>query len=43
MKNIKEEMNPFRDQEKFMRACDQTVGEVNQKQYTLYKDLIGEE
>jgi predicted HAD superfamily Cof-like phosphohydrolase len=43
MKNIKEEMNLFHDQEKFMRACDQTVGEVNQKQYTLYKDLIGEE
>jgi len=35
--------NVFRDQAKFMRACDQTVGEINQKQYTLYKDLIGEE
>ena len=35
--------NPFRDQEKFMRACDQTVGDSNPKQYALYKDLIGEE
>ena len=36
-------MNTFRDQEKFMRACEQTVGEHNPKQYALYKDLIGEE
>jgi predicted HAD superfamily Cof-like phosphohydrolase len=36
-------MNPFRDQEKFMRACDQTVGEFNEKQYKLYVDLIREE
>jgi predicted HAD superfamily Cof-like phosphohydrolase len=36
-------MNPFRDQEKFMRACDQTVGEVNYQQYQLYKRLIEEE
>jgi len=35
--------NPFRDQEKFMRACDQTVGEVNEKQFDLYKNLIEEE
>lgn len=35
--------NPFRDQEKFMRACDQTVGEVNYQQYQLYKNLIEEE
>ena len=35
--------NPFRDQEKFMRACDQTVGEENQDQYRLYLDLIDEE
>lgn len=35
--------NPFRDQEKFMRACDQTVGELNQKQFELYKNLIEEE
>ena len=35
--------NPFKDQEKFMTACDQTVGEFNQKQYTLYRDLISEE
>ena len=39
--------NPFRDQEKFMRACDQTVGrvnnEINEDQYDLYLDLIKEE
>ena len=35
--------NPFRDQEKFMRACDQTVGEINQNQFELYKNLIEEE
>ena len=36
-------MNPFRDQEKFMRACDQTVGEVNYQQKQLYFKLIEEE
>ena len=35
--------NPFRDQEKFMRACDQTVGEFNEAQYQLYCNLISEE
>ena len=35
--------NPFRDQEKFMRACDQTVGTLNQDQYKLYLDLMEEE
>ena len=35
--------NPFRDQEKFMRACDQSVGEINEKQFDLYKNLIEEE
>jgi predicted HAD superfamily Cof-like phosphohydrolase len=35
--------NPFRDQEKFMRACDQTVGEFNNEQFTLYLNLIKEE
>lgn len=35
--------NPFKDQSKFMRACDQTVGEVNYQQYQLYKRLIEEE
>ena len=35
--------NAFRDQEKFMKACDQTVGDVNQKQFELYKNLIEEE
>ena len=35
--------NPFRDQEKFMRACDQTVGEFNQNQFNMYLGLIEEE
>ena len=37
-------MNPFRDQEKFMRACGQTVGgEFNKDQFNLYVSLIEEE
>lgn len=36
-------MNPFRDQEKFMRACDQTVEGYNDAQFKLYYDLIAEE
>jgi predicted HAD superfamily Cof-like phosphohydrolase len=35
--------NPFKDQEKFMKACDQTVGELNETQYKLYLDLMEEE
>jgi predicted HAD superfamily Cof-like phosphohydrolase len=35
--------NPFRDQEKFMRACDQTVGDLNAEQYKLYLALMDEE
>jgi len=35
--------NPFRDQEKFMRACDQTVDHYNEDQYRLYVKLIEEE
>ena len=35
--------NPFRDQEKFMRACDQPVGTLNEAQYKLYLDLMEEE
>ena len=35
--------NPFRDQEKFMRACDQSVEEFNQEQFKLYLSLIEEE
>ena len=35
--------NLFRDQEKFMRACDQSVGEFNEAQYKLYSNLIEEE
>jgi predicted HAD superfamily Cof-like phosphohydrolase len=36
--------NPFRDQEKFMKACDQTAGgEFNQDQFKMYLGLIEEE
>jgi hypothetical protein len=35
--------NPFRDQEKFMRACDQSVGLSNELQYAMYIKLINEE
>lgn len=35
--------NVFQDQEKFMRACDQTVGEINYQQKQLYFNLIEEE
>lgn len=35
--------NPFRDQEKFMRACDQTVDSYNNGQVALYANLIKEE
>jgi predicted HAD superfamily Cof-like phosphohydrolase len=37
-------MNPFRDQAKFMKACDQSVGgEFNEEQFNLYVSLIEEE
>ena len=35
--------NPFRDQEKFMRACDQSVDGFNKDQFALYFNLIKEE
>ena len=35
--------NPFRDQEKFMRACDQTADDLNPEQFELYVKLINEE
>jgi predicted HAD superfamily Cof-like phosphohydrolase len=35
--------NPFQDQEKFMRACDQSVGYLNTDQFNLYLNLIKEE
>ena len=35
--------NPFRDQEKFMRACDQTVDSFNADQFNMYLRLIEEE
>jgi len=36
-------INPFRDQEKFMQACDQSTDVMNQSQYAMYKNLIQEE
>ncbi len=35
--------NPFRDQEKFMKACGQSVDKYNQQQYLMYVGLIEEE
>ena len=35
--------NLFRDQEKFMRACEQTVDEHNLDQFMMYVKLITEE
>jgi predicted HAD superfamily Cof-like phosphohydrolase len=35
--------NPFRDQEKFMKACDQTTEDTNPQQYLMYIGLIEEE
>ena len=35
--------NPFSDQMKFMRACEQTVRGHNQAQFELYTQLIAEE
>lgn len=35
--------NPFRDQEKFMRACDQQVDGSILSQYDMYVNLINEE
>jgi predicted HAD superfamily Cof-like phosphohydrolase len=35
--------NPFRDQEKFMRACDQSVDQFHEQQYAMYIKLIDEE
>jgi predicted HAD superfamily Cof-like phosphohydrolase len=35
--------NPFRDQEKFMKACGQTVDNHNEDQYNMYLGLIEEE
>ena len=36
-------MSIFKDQEKFMTACDQSVDKFNDPQYKLYIDLIKEE
>lgn len=35
--------NPFRDQEKFMKACDQQVNGSDALQYGMYLKLIDEE
>jgi len=36
-------VNPFRDQEKFMIASEQTTTDENHAQYKMYLDLIDEE
>ncbi len=36
-------LSPFKDQERFMLACDQTVGHRNEAQYLMYTNLIKEE
>ena len=36
-------MNPFRDQEKFMKACDQPVDGSQMSLFDMYCDLIEEE
>ena len=35
--------NPFRNQEKFMRACDQSVDQFDERQFEMYVNLINEE
>jgi len=35
--------NPFKDQEKFMTACDQSVKDFNRDQFNMYIGLIEEE
>ena len=35
--------NPFRDQEKFMRACSQSTDTFNKDQFNMYIGLIEEE
>jgi hypothetical protein len=35
--------NPFKDQYKFMKACDQSVDTMNESQYNMYLNLVEEE
>jgi predicted HAD superfamily Cof-like phosphohydrolase len=35
--------NPFRDQDKFMTACEQTISGMNDDQFKMYYSLITEE
>ncbi len=35
--------NPFKDQTRFMQACDQSVGKPNADQFNMYLKLIEEE
>jgi predicted HAD superfamily Cof-like phosphohydrolase len=35
--------NPFRDQDKFMTACEQTITGMNDEQFKMYARLITEE
>jgi len=37
------DMNVFKDQEKFMQSCDQSVTGFNETQFNLYTSLIQEE
>jgi predicted HAD superfamily Cof-like phosphohydrolase len=37
------ETNPFKDSIRFMKAVEQTTGELNPDQFNLYLDLIREE
>ena len=39
----KQMTNPFRDQEKFMKACDQKTDAYAISQYNMYLNLIDEE
>lgn len=36
-------MSVFKDQERFMRACDQSTDDYNPQQYAMYLGLIDEE
>lgn len=35
--------NPFRDSDKFMTACEQTITGINDEQFKMYAKLITEE
>ena len=35
--------NPFKDQDKFMTACEQSISGLNEEQFKMYAGLIAEE